>query len=185
MRKNAVFIAVGLVLVLCVAAITYYNWEAEASTGTSPEGVGALIAATDRKDAAIETPQLVTQAAKDGDTDAQYRLGVMYSEGEGVPQNRLLAVFWVREAAESGHKGAQLTLGMAYALGEGVPEDYTLAHMWLNLAASQGLHRAAELREAVSELMTTSQIATAQTLASEWRSPGTMLLSWVPKWVGL
>src|SRR6476620_11897216 len=41
-----------------------------------------------------------TEAARQGDVDAQYNLGCLYVRGEGVPQNRAWAVDWLQRAAD-------------------------------------------------------------------------------------
>ena len=43
-----------------------------------------------------------TPLAKQGDTDAQFNLGIMYDNGQGVPQDDKIAVKWYRLAAEQG-----------------------------------------------------------------------------------
>lgn len=43
-----------------------------------------------------------TEAAQQGDVDAQYNLGCLYVRGEGVPQNRAWAVDWLQRAADQG-----------------------------------------------------------------------------------
>ena len=43
-----------------------------------------------------------TEAAQQGDVDAQYNLGCLYVRGEGVPQNRAWAVEWLQRAADQG-----------------------------------------------------------------------------------
>ena len=43
------------------------------------------------------------RAADQRDTDAQYNLGNMYREGEGVPQDDTEAVKWYRCAADQGN----------------------------------------------------------------------------------
>jgi TPR repeat protein len=43
-----------------------------------------------------------TEAARQGDVDAQYNLGCLYVRGEGVPQNRAWAVDWLQRAADQG-----------------------------------------------------------------------------------
>lgn len=48
---------------------------------------------------------------------AQYNLGLMYNNGEGVPQNYTEAVRWYRMAAENGNTEAQYTLGVALSRG--------------------------------------------------------------------
>ena len=45
-------------------------------------------------------------AAEQGRPDAQSNLGVMYAEGEGVPQDDVQALMWFTLAAEQNHKDA-------------------------------------------------------------------------------
>ena len=61
--------------------------------------------------------------AEQGDAAAQNNLGVMYDNGEGVPQDDAEAVRWYRKAAEHGNATAQYNLGDRYRLGLGVPQD--------------------------------------------------------------
>ncbi len=77
--------------------------------------------------------------AEQGDADAQSNLGLMYDNGEGVPENDAEAVRWYRLAAERGLARAQAMLGARYYFGEGVPENYAEALRWFLLAAEQGL----------------------------------------------
>ncbi len=108
--------------------------------------------------------------AVQGHAGAQYNLGVMYVNGQGVPQDDAEAVKWYRKAAAQDHATAQFNLGFMYDDGQGVPQDYVEAHMWYNLAASglpPGEDRAKN-RDIVAKLMTPAQIAEAQRLASEW-----------------
>jgi len=118
-----------------------------------------------------------------GDADAQYNLGVMYWDGQGVSQDYAQAVAWFRKAADQGLAGAQFNLGLAYAKGQGVPQDYTQAHMWLNLSASRALddtvRRAAVIhREELAAKMTPEQIAEAQRMAREWAPKGASGTAW-------
>ena len=107
--------------------------------------------------------------AVQGDADAQYNLGIMYRDGEGVPEDYAQAATWFRKAAVQGDARAQASLGIMYTIGSGVPQDYVLAHMWSNLAASQGNEGATSLRELVVSKMTPEQIAKAEKLAREWK----------------
>jgi len=77
--------------------------------------------------------------AEQGDADAQYDLGNMYSNGRGVPQNYTEAVKWFRLSAEQGDASGQASLGAMYDMGYGVPQNYTEAAKWHRLAAEQGL----------------------------------------------
>jgi TPR repeat protein len=52
----------------------------------------------------------ILQAAKNGDANAQYELGHMYSEGYRVSQDSEKAFFWINKAAEQGDINAQYIL---------------------------------------------------------------------------
>ncbi len=106
-------------------------------------------------------------AAEQGDSDAQFNLGIMYYIGQGVTQDYKTALKWYKLAAEQGHSSAQSNLGSMYYSGHGVTQDYVRAHMWANIGASNGNEIAVQLRTAAGNTMTSSQLATAQKLASE------------------
>ena len=108
--------------------------------------------------------------AKAGIALAQFSLGYMYANGEGVPKDAVQAVSWYRKAAEQGDASAQADLGTMYDNGEGVPKDYVTAYMWRNLAAAQGDESGKKGRDALETLMTPAQIAEAQKLSREWKS---------------
>ncbi len=76
--------------------------------------------------------------ADQGDTNAQFMLGLMYVEGRGVPQDYAEALKWYRLAAAQGDAVAQLNLGVMYDNGRGAPQDYAEAVRWYSLAAEQG-----------------------------------------------
>ena len=78
-----------------------------------------------------------TPLAEQGDAKAQYNLGVMYENGQGVPQDYKTAVKWFTLAAEQGYDFAQFNLGLMYNNGEGVLQDYATARKWFTLAAGQ------------------------------------------------
>ncbi len=102
--------------------------------------------------------------AERGHAKAQFGLGLMYGNGEGVPQDYAEALQWYRKAAAQGHATAQYNLGLMYGNGEGVPQDYVQAHMWYNLAASifppgEDRDKAVKNRDIVAKRMTPAQIA--------------------------
>ena len=76
--------------------------------------------------------------AGQGNVKAQYNLGFMYDNGQGLTQDSAKAVKWYRLAAEQAHGDAQLNLGAMYRSGRGVPEDFVKAAKWFRLAADQG-----------------------------------------------
>jgi len=76
--------------------------------------------------------------AEQGDSYAQYNLGLMYDYGEGVIEDDTQAVYWYRKAAEQGHAKAQYNLGVMYESGRGIAKDDTQAVYWFRKAAEQG-----------------------------------------------
>jgi hypothetical protein len=89
-----------------------------------------------------QTLEVLRSRAEQGDARAQYNLGNMYADGDGVPEDDVEAVRWFRLAADQGLAEAQYNLGFLYATGEGVPEDDVEAVRWYRLAADQGLAEA-------------------------------------------
>jgi uncharacterized protein len=81
--------------------------------------------------------KLLMSLAQQGDASSQYKLGVMYAFGQGVPQDYKEAAKWYRLAAERGDASAQTNLGIMYSFGLGVSQDYKEAVKWYRLAAEQ------------------------------------------------
>ncbi len=77
--------------------------------------------------------------AEQGEAAAQWIMGTMYENGQGVPQDYTEAAKWYRLAAEQGDGWGQNNLGVMYAQGRGVPQDYQEAARWNRKAAEQGL----------------------------------------------
>jgi TPR repeat protein len=63
-------------------------------------------------------------AAEQGHADAQYSLGIMYHEGQGMSQNYAEAAKWLRLAAEQGYVVAESDLAVMYEMGQGVAQNY-------------------------------------------------------------
>ena len=82
------------------------------------------------------------QAAEQGYAKAQFNLGLMYYNGQGVRQDYTQAVQWYRKAAEQGDAEAQYNLGVMYYDGQGVRKDYVEAVKWYRKAAEQGYAKA-------------------------------------------
>ena len=94
-------------------------------------------AAFNRKDYATALSLWKPLAAR-GNSQAQTSLGVMYSNGIGVPQDYKEAVRLYGLAAARGNTTAQFNLGRMYRYGLGVPQDYKEAVRLYRLAATQG-----------------------------------------------
>ena len=70
--------------------------------------------------------------------DAQFNLGLMYANGEGVAKDSAKAVELFQKSADQGNVDAQNNLGVMYYSGEGVPRDEAKATEWFKKAAAQG-----------------------------------------------
>lgn len=75
--------------------------------------------------------------ADQGDARAQYNLGLMYRNGNGI-QDDVEAAKWYRKAADKGYTMAQFNLGLMYRDGEGVKQNRTVAKEWLGKACDSG-----------------------------------------------
>jgi len=111
-------------------------------------------------------------AAKQGEAHAQYNLGVMYDNGNGVPENDAEAVKWYRKAADQGDADAQFNLGVMYDNGIGVPENSIRAYVWWSMAKTQGNTKASHNLEILKPEMTKQQIADGQALAAKCYESG-------------
>ena len=76
--------------------------------------------------------------AEQGMSTAQYILGTMYGNGQGVPQNNEIALKWFTLAADQGNSSAQNCLGAIYADGRGIRKNEETAVNWYRKSAEQG-----------------------------------------------
>ncbi len=95
------------------------------------------VAAYDKHDYATAIARF-TDAAERGSDRAQYALGAMYHEGEGVPRNHETAAYWYTKAAQRGNVQAQYWLCIMYREAMGVPRDYAESLYWCTRAAENG-----------------------------------------------
>lgn len=78
------------------------------------------------------------QNAETGDSDAQFYLARCFSNGLGVPQDKVEAVRLLRLSADQGHALSQWRLGRCYNLGHGVKKDPDEAFRLFKESAAQG-----------------------------------------------
>jgi TPR repeat protein len=74
-----------------------------------------------------------------GHAPSQSKLGIIYNDGAGVPQDYKEAMEWLRKAADQGVAEAQYGLGVMYHNGMGIPQDNKEAEKWYGKAANQGV----------------------------------------------
>ena len=107
------------------------------------------------------------EEARNGDSDAQYNVGIKYLKGQGVKQDPVQARRWLQQADDAGHEGAkdklerlenqqkaftalldkaqktadpdaQYQVGIMYLKGKGTVMDGSQARSWIGKAAQQG-----------------------------------------------
>ena len=76
--------------------------------------------------------------AANGDTKANYNLGIMYREGLGVEKDDVQSLIHFIEAAENGHMLGNYAVGLAFLTGKGSDIDAEAAIHYLSEAALLG-----------------------------------------------
>jgi TPR repeat protein len=138
-----IFAAVSVGGVARGAAADRPNWHSADDTISDDEAIAPPAPATgnsppQERKAPPATESELLALAKQGNLDAENRLGVMYLEGKGVAKNVPEGIKWIRAAADGGHAAAQLNVGLLYSNGFGVPKDYAEAAKWYRRSAEQG-----------------------------------------------
>jgi uncharacterized protein len=100
--------------------------------------------------------------SEQGDKSAQYHMGLLYEEGQGVAQQMEKAIQCYRKAAEQGYVDAYFALGEIYLRQPGGQKDRIKAFYWLGLAAKHGHPRGEEEFRRNRKAMTSDQISIAE-----------------------
>src|SRR4030067_730070 len=79
--------------------------------------------------------RLIKPLAEQGLPEAQLNLGLLYDNGQGVPQDHAEAAKWYRKAAEQGNAKGQYELGTMHYTGLGGPKDNAKAGTCYSKAA--------------------------------------------------
>jgi TPR repeat protein len=83
--------------------------------------------------------RIFLKEAQKGNASAQYKLGYMYANGQGVPLDDRESVKWYGMAAEKGLAAAQYNLALMYEEGRGIIQDEQESVRWYRMAAEKGL----------------------------------------------
>lgn len=93
----------------------------------------------DHRGAAI----LIRQAAVAGSLIATYEIGYLYENGDGVAQNKAMAVEWFGRCAAKNYPACDQSLGNFYELGDGgLAQNWITAAKYYSKAAAQGFGQA-------------------------------------------
>jgi Sel1 repeat-containing protein len=100
--------------------------------------------------------------------DAQYYLGIMYLNGQGVGPDPKEAGRWLTSAPEQGVAQAQYRLGLLYAKGQGVSENMEIAYAWFGVAAHLGNTQAATEKKTAAGALSGDALRKAESLATDY-----------------
>lgn len=82
--------------------------------------------------------KVLVKNAHNGNVEAQYELALRYKNGEGMPLDPKMAMYWMQKAAKLGSPKAQNALGLMYIKkAVDISPDYEKALYWFAKAASQ------------------------------------------------
>ncbi|EPJ3803359.1 tetratricopeptide repeat protein [Providencia vermicola] len=96
--------------------------------------------------------QWFKSSAEQGNSDAQWELGLMYSLGEGVKQDYHQAFLWIKKAAEQGNGDAQALLGHMYIEGLGIRQDHHQSKEWFGKSCDNGNQKGCDGFKKLNEL---------------------------------
>jgi TPR repeat protein len=102
-------------------------------------------------------------AAEQGDAEAQYMLGTMYTYTQDDKQ----AIKWYTKAAEQGYANAQASLSSMYIQGQGVIQSKKKAYIWITIAAANGHEDALKYRDTIAKKLSQKTLEEAQEEASK------------------
>ena len=108
------------------------------------------------------------EQAQQGHADAQYQLGISYSQGKGVSIDKAEALGWFLKAAEQGHSEALFKLAKIYELGSDIEQNFVLAQTFYNLSEVAGNKNASTSKEMLRKKLTKDQLLEAKKLSEEW-----------------
>lgn len=80
----------------------------------------------------------INSLAQNGHARSQFRLGVMFLHGTGLPQDAKRAAYWFEKAAGQNHPAGRYSLARLYLAGVGVEKSPALARRQLLPLAEQG-----------------------------------------------
>ena len=90
----------------------------------------------------VDPVEELKKSAQAGNKDAQYELGMMYFDGNGVARNYSTAFQYLKPLAEAGYTKAYYPVADMYHRGNGVSKDRNAAEKWYKKAADTGDYKA-------------------------------------------
>ncbi|MDY7538757.1 tetratricopeptide repeat protein [Undibacterium sp. 5I1] len=171
-------IALSSLILVCIITTTLVGCNGETESATKGKVQQKVLEQSLADAIKVHGWEGLNTLANQGDSRAQFFIGVAYLTGDGIPKNHIEARKWIRKAANQGVANAQFLMGMltqadikTARLSE-VISLFANAYMWFNLAAAQGHEEAKENLanlESKPTAETVQAIKKGQILASNWR----------------
>lgn len=99
----------------------------------------------------------------------QYSVGMLYYNGQGVPQNSHIAAQWFYKAAKQGARYAQYTLARMYQEGIGLRQNNKKAYAWWSLCPEQRFEETKPEYRALIDPMTPEERVEAFRLSEQYK----------------
>jgi TPR repeat protein len=143
--KNAalsklMIIGVLIALTIISAILVYYSNKLIGKGDVIKNGANYVYSNTTELFGVNVNKTLASDGAQiqQNDAQVQFELAYKYYTGNGVREDKAVAVHWYEKAANQGHAAAAGFLGQIYLTGEGMPRNKTKALEWFKKAADQG-----------------------------------------------
>jgi hypothetical protein len=120
------------------ADVTQQRIYQAANNGESPSAMYALGVMCDEQSDQAEAFRWYKLAAEHGHAESMNRVGDMYAQARGVPQDYVAAAAWYHRAADHGSLVAASNLATLYFYGRGVPQSYSKSARLLKSGVLRG-----------------------------------------------
>lgn len=136
-NRSRVWQGIAAVMLIGLFQVAQAEVEVKRESSKSSDEVQAGREAYRNQDYKAALKELMPLAEK-GNMNAQYYMGLMYANGDGVPKDPEEAERWFMKFSEQLGMGAKFNLGVMYYQGKSVPQDYQKAIDWFKRAAADG-----------------------------------------------
>jgi TPR repeat protein len=107
----------------------------------------------------------LVSVAEAGRAEAQYKVGVIYENGQGVEDNCMAAARWYKLSTDQGYAKAQFNLALFCKSGTGVTQNLQTAKHWMEQTAN------ANMSEAIGALAASKKLNKTHTFKTPHANP--------------
>lgn len=136
-RKAILFVTGIAAVVFGVWLIAPWISDATTKFTSPPPSQAAEVKPVSVDYAGMGVPDL-EKIALQGNSAAEYSLGIKYASGDGALKNYHEALAWFLRAADGGNVRAAAKIATCFWAGKGAPQDYSKAYFWGLLAQAAG-----------------------------------------------